>query len=181
MLLSLKSVKRPAIRLIRSKFSVVTQHLSDSELRRAFRMTRSSFMLLLSRLNHHLVRDRYQGTRSSGGVVESNVRLVITLRLFAGGSYHDQMMCWGVVWYCIFEIFLETLAAVMFEVKMSGIPLDDQDALKELAHGFKYSRNRTNPLYGCIGALDGIAIAISKLPNEYVPRNFFVENECMRF
>ena len=95
-LLSLKSLKCLAIRRIRSKFSVVTQHLSDSEFRRGFRMTRSSFMLLLSRLNHHLVRDKYQTTRSSGGVVQPNVRLAITLRLLAGGSYHDQMICWGV-------------------------------------------------------------------------------------
>ena len=72
-MLSMKYIERPAIRRIRSKFSVVTQHLMDSEFRRAFRMTRNSFMLLLSRLNHHQLRDEFQATRSSGGVVQLNV------------------------------------------------------------------------------------------------------------
>ena len=99
-------------------------------------MTRSSFMLLLSRLNHHLVRDKYQATRSRGGVIQPNVRLAITLCLLAGGSYLDQIMFWGVSRSCIFKIFMETLAAVKFELKMPGTPFDDQNALKELAHGF---------------------------------------------
>ena len=34
--LSMKHLKRPAIQCIRSKFSVITYHLSDSEFRRAF-------------------------------------------------------------------------------------------------------------------------------------------------
>ena len=144
-------------------------------------MTRSSFRLLITRLNHHLVRDEFQVTRSSGGVVQSNVRLAITLRLLAGGSNHDQMMCWGVGLSCTFKISIETLIAVKLVLKMPGIPFDDQNALEQLAHGFKYSRNRPNSLYGWIGALEGIPIAINKPPDEYVTRNLFVGKECMHF
>ncbi len=56
---------------------------------------------------------------------------------------------------------------------MPGVPLNKPVALEMLAAEFHSSRKPVNPLCGCIGALDGIAIAIQKPPDEYVPRNFY--------
>ena len=56
---------------------------------------------------------------------------------------------------------------------MPGLPLSDAGKLRKLANGFQSSREYNNPLYGCVGALDGIAISIRKPPDEYALRNFY--------
>ncbi len=56
---------------------------------------------------------------------------------------------------------------------MPGVPLTDEVELRKLADGFLKSRRKPNPLYGCIGAIDGIAIKIFKPRDEYVPRKVF--------
>lgn len=43
------------------------------------------------------------------------------------------------------------------------------------------SRERANPLYGCVGTLDGIAIAIRKPTDEYVLRNFYCKKNMYAF
>ncbi len=42
-----------------------------------------------------------------------------------------------------------------------------------LAKDFQISRRVPNPLFGCVGALDGIAIEISKPKDDYFPRKFY--------
>ena len=165
--------KRGSVIRIRSRFLTVTRYLDDEEFKRAFRMKRETFNLLLSRLQPYLARNERQAACSSRGVITPAVRLAITIRMLAGGSYHDQMMCWGVGRSMTFRVFLETLKAVNMEFKMPGLPLNEESKLQCLANGFQASRNRLNPLYGCVGALDGIAIAIRKPPDEYMPRNFY--------
>ena len=136
-------------------------------------MKGETFSLLLFRLQKYLYRNERQAACSSGGVIPPEVRLAIKIRMLAGGSYHDQMMCWGVSPSRTFRVFLDTLRAVNFEFNMPGIPLDCESELKNLANGFQSSKSRTNPLYGCAGALDGIAIAIKKTPDTYMPSNFY--------
>jgi len=165
--------RKGSVRRLRQRFLTVTQHLSEEEFKTAFRMTRGTFFLLLSRLRPHLLRNEEMAQRSSGGVVQPEVRLAITLRMLAGGSYIDQMMCWGVGRSMTFRIFLDTIHAIMKEIEMPGLPLGNEVALRDLADGFQTSRPRVNPLYGCVGALDGIAVGIKKPPDEYVPRNFY--------
>ena len=129
-------------------------------------------MLLLHRLMPYLLRNEKQGRCSSGGVVQPAVRPAIPLRMLAGGSYHDQMMCWRVGRSMTFEVFMDTLRAVLCELKMSGIPLDNEEELCKLANNFRMSRNKSTPLYRCVGALEGIAIAIKKPLDAFIPRNF---------
>ena len=72
----------------------------------------------------------------------------------------------------IYRIFLDTVCAILKAIRMPGIPLENETRLEELAKKFEYSREYPNTVYGCVDALDGIAVAIKKPPDEYVPRNF---------
>lgn len=56
---------------------------------------------------------------------------------------------------------------------MPGVPLGDIGRLQKLAREFDVSRSRTNPLYGCMGGVDGVSITICKPPNDYAPRKFY--------
>ena len=165
--------KQGSIRRMRSCFAVVTQFLTDSGYKNAFRMSRGAFRMLLGCLYPYLLRNETMACRLSGGAIQPEVRLAITLRILAGGLYLDHMMCWGVGRSMTFRAFLETVQAIKQEVEMPGILLEDEAALRYLADGFQRSRFRDNPWYGCVGALDGIAISIRKPPDEYVPRNFY--------
>lgn len=111
--------------------------------------------------------------RSSGGAVEPEVRLAITLRMLAGGSYIHQMMTRDIGRSVTFLLFLDNIRAVIEEISMPCIPLQDEAGLRNLSDGLQMSRERENPLYGCVGALDAIDIGIKKPPNGYVSRNFY--------
>jgi hypothetical protein len=67
---------------------------------------------------------------------------------------------------------------------MPGLPLIPPSAseetrtvivsrLRRLADGFSTSRAIRSPLFGCVAALDGIAITITKPADTYFPRNIF--------
>jgi DDE superfamily endonuclease len=56
---------------------------------------------------------------------------------------------------------------------MPGVPMGDTAKLRKLADKFVESRTPASPLYGCVGALDGIAICITKPLDKFFPRNFF--------
>jgi DDE superfamily endonuclease len=53
------------------------------------------------------------------------------------------------------------------------VPTADERKLRNLADGFSISRTRASQLYGCIGALDGIAITVMKPPDDFCPRKLF--------
>lgn len=156
---------------IRRPLSEITVYLSENEFARSFRLSRNEFSLLLSRLIPLLDYDRRQAQRSSGSVVTSEIRLACTLRLFAGGSVHDQMMLFGLARATVYDVFHSTVDTILAKLSMPGLPIHDDDALSELAYGFGTSRCIPNSLYGCVAALDGIAIEICKPRNSDVPRN----------
>lgn len=56
--------------------------------------------------------------------------------------------------------------------------LDDYEKLQNLAGAFHQSRRTASPSYGCVAALDGIAIEAAKFPDENMPRTFFLGKEC---
>ncbi len=165
--------RRASIRRNRLKFCLVVQYLSDDDFRRAFRLSRSSFNELLLLLKPFLTRDEKQAACSSGGAIEPAVRLAVTLRLLAGGSYLDQMICFRLAKPTVYTVFHDTLRAILHVLPMPGVPLHCAAKLRELADGFSAFRHAPSPIHGCIGALDGIAIAIQKPPDQYVPRNFY--------
>jgi hypothetical protein len=76
--------RRASIRRVRPCFSTVVCDLSEGEFRRVFRMQRSTFTSLLNVLLPDLLRDDSMALRSSGGRIEPEIRLALTLRLLAG-------------------------------------------------------------------------------------------------
>lgn len=111
-------------------------------------MRRCAFSIFLGRLRPYLVRNNEMASRSSGGAVQPEVRLAITLRMLAGGSYIDQMMCWGVGRSMTFRVFLDNIKVIKDGLVMPGIALESENELQRLACGFQGSRHRENPLYG---------------------------------
>ena len=137
-------------------FGSAVFHLSDEEFERAFRLSRASFYDLLSRMQKKLLRDAKQAACSSGGVLLPSVRLGVTLRLLSGGSYIDQMVSFHIAKSTVYEVFHDTLRTIVSELRMPGLPLNDAESLRNLADRFSLFRSALCPLYGCIGALDGL-------------------------
>ena len=110
------------------------------------------------------------GVRAKWPIIPPEVRLAITLRLLAGASYIDMKGMFDVEKKTVYEIFTETLDALMNALRLPGLP-KDKAGLRRKAFEFQTSRSRENPLCGCVGALDGIAIRIRK-PSSYPARYF---------
>eukprot|EP00171_Calliarthron_tuberculosum_P001307 IDg1307t1 len=169
-------IRSASIHRDRQTFEQVTASLSSWEFRRAFRLSRSAFYGLVSLLGDRLVRDIGQASRSTSRAISPATRLGITLSLLSGASYLDQMISFKVGRSSEFSVFHDTVNALMDALSMPEIPLRDGRALRNLASGFHTSRQAPSPLYGCIASVDGIAVAIEKPLNEYVPRNYYCHN-----
>ena len=72
-----------------------------------------------------------------------------------------------------FQVFSEKLHAINNEIEMPGLRVRDAAKLREIADGFQSNRQYSNPLHGCLGALDGIAVSVRKAPDEFAPRKFY--------
>ncbi len=80
---------------------------------------------------------------SSGGAIQFDTRLSITLRILAGGPYIDQILSFRIGTYAIFH---ETVRVMFDEINMPGVLLNEPDALEMLAAEFHSSRKPANPL-----------------------------------
>jgi hypothetical protein len=89
------------------------RYFSDAELTRALRMKRAHFYKLVRTLGIELERDAVQGARSSGGRIEPDVRLAVTLRLLSGGSAWDLMQVFRLGRSTVCDVFHATLDSVM--------------------------------------------------------------------
>ncbi len=157
----------------RSLLESVPVHLADEEFRRAFCSSRSSFYILVSILRRHLLRDADQAKRSSDGVISPCIRLAVTLRMISGARTLTR--CWHFAWVGLqFTLyFVETVLVIVDELKMPGVPVNDSAELKKLADDFRCSRSAPSLLYGSVRAIDGIAIAITKPPDECAQRKLY--------
>lgn len=158
----------------RLAFEEVTSWYRDSEFRRYYRMSRSTFAALVSLLRSSLQRNEDMARRGSAGVISPEVRLAITIRILAGGDIGDLMLLFQVGASTCGSVFRETISAIVSnkDLKLPGLPATQTEILKS-AHGFKHSRKRPSPLYGCIGAVDGIAMKICKPPDDCYPREYY--------
>lgn len=136
-------------------------------------MERETFDQLLFLLLPALDRDGGRELRSSGGLVDPDARLALTLRLLAGASYLDIMMLFGISRSTVYTVMHATCDSVMSCLTLHGVPFDGSNALSVLCRGFGSSRARANPLIGCVGTMHGIAIKISKSRDCFIPRNYY--------
>jgi DDE superfamily endonuclease len=165
--------RAPAKRRRRLRFSQLEAMISDAEFTRAFRIPREAFHSLCRTLRLDLFRDEAHSARSRGDAIETAARLAVTLRMLTGASYLNLVMLFRVAKATIYDIFHSTADIINRRLQMPGVPIGNSSKLFRLAEAFSKSRTPPSPLYGCVGALDGIAIAIVKPPDEFVPRNFY--------
>ena len=76
-----------------------------------------------------------------------------------------------------------TIEAINKVTRMDGLSIKDPDALAELSKGFERLNNEA--LVGCVGAIDGIAIEITKpcpwdtiFPKQFMNRKGFFSINC---
>jgi hypothetical protein len=161
------------MRRIRPCLSTILRDLSDGDFRRVFRMQRNTFSSLLNVIRPDLERDEVMALRSSGGRIEPENRLALTLRLLAGASYLDAMMLFGISRSSCYAVFHETVDSILGRLQLPGLPFDDLSKLQTISREFTESRIPINPVVGCVGAVDGIAVKIAKPRDCFVPRNYY--------
>lgn len=99
--------------------------------------------------------------------VDSRTKLLITLRLLAGGKYLDLSWPYGDADSTVYSIFDETLTAIEMSLRGNiSFPKTERDCRKEAR---KFQHLRRSPIHGIISALDGVAIAIQSPTLEEVP------------
>lgn len=93
------------------------------------------------------------------GVVQPEVPVAVVVQILAGASYLDLMLIWCLGRSTVYQVFHSTCTILLNSMSFDGFP-DTTEKREHLAHGFANSRANRNPLKGCVGALDGIAIRI---------------------
>ena len=141
------------------KFWETTQVLTDEEFRLSFRMFRRDFKRLVQLVEGKLPNNpRMAGSRN--GLVETEVRVAIVVRILSGSSYLDMILTWHISQPTIYRIFHETKGVLLQVLRFDVFP--NNSTCRKNASEFSCSRTRINPLYGCVGALDGVTIRIRK-------------------
>ncbi|KAL7501986.1 hypothetical protein ACHAXN_000114, partial [Cyclotella atomus] len=169
----------------RTSWRVFQTRLTDKQFRHYFRMERECFEYLcqqiianvgegefksekyLNELKHgDIVGIKVKDTNianahihSTGGFVSSEVKLALTLRLLAGGSYMDLalLFAYEILHHVIKEWILHDCL-----VKINGIEFcGDEERMGKVAREFAMKSNFV--INGCIGAIDGWIVYIEKV------------------
>jgi hypothetical protein len=82
---------------------------------------------------------------SSGGRVDPEVKLGLTIRKLARASYLDLMMLFSVASSTIYDVFHRTIPSIIKRIAMPGL-LFQQNELQNLALSFTSSRQPPNPI-----------------------------------
>jgi hypothetical protein len=129
-----------SLRRVRPRLSTVLLDLSDGDFRRVFRMPRHTFSSLLSLIYPDLERVPGMASRSSGGRVEPEIRLALTLRQLPGASYQDAMMLFGISRSSCYQMFHRTVNSILYHLEEPGLPFDNIGRLNTMAREFAESR-----------------------------------------
>jgi DDE superfamily endonuclease len=131
-----------------------------------------AFLGLLRLLGDELTLEIRMAARSSGGRVEPAIRLALMIRMLSGASYLDMMILLRLALSTAYDVFHSTAASITTRIAMHGLP-SAQAELQCPALAFSTSGQHQNPLYGCVGAVDGICIEIPKPADEYGLPGFY--------
>lgn len=94
--------------------------------------------------------------------------------MMAGGSYLDLMVAYGVGRTTVYDVFSTVMGAASKRLAWQHFrKTDDERGFWMRALEFTESRKLSNPLPGCVGAVDGIHIKIEKPWNKFNPLQFF--------
>ena len=187
----------------RRQFSEIVETVDDRTFKRMFRMNKEWFLQLVNKIEATVSPAVFKSeaylmsnasctqaaTATVGGFISGEVKIALTIRILAGASYLDLMLLYGVKRPSLYRAFHEGIRWINESFTFPlGRWIKDQDtaALNELANGF--ADRSDGVFFGCIGALDGIAIRIDsptmkedENPGQYFCRKgFFALNaQCI--
>jgi hypothetical protein len=174
----------------RTSWSRFQTRLTDKQFRRYFRMERECFEYLCQRIIANVGEGEFKSeeylnelkhgyvegvkvkdtnianahTHSTGGFVSGEVKLALTLRLLAGGSYMDLALLFDVGFSTAYEILHYVIKEWILDdrlVKINGIEFcGDEERMGKVAREFAMKSNFV--INGCIGAIDGWIVKIKK-------------------
>ena len=128
--------------------------LDERDFQRCFRLTRAGFQELHDALRNQLEVDSVaQAVRSRGYPIDSRVRLAVTLRYLAGGSYIDLRQLYKISKTEVFHCVWKTVDAINGYLKIV-FPLDDPDKLAILEAEFA-AHSRKQVWRGQVACVDG--------------------------
>ena len=130
-----------------------------------FRTDRLSFNTLLENLKSH---SSYQ--RSSGFLIHPAIKLGITLRFLAGGSYLDLTFAFEVPHNTIMKYIWEACEAIDASLNNINFPLGDEEGLRYLEQGFM--RISGGVFQGTVAAGDGVVFRMQRPHREAVDGDF---------
>lgn len=171
--------------------------ISDIHFRRQFRMSRNTFSNLCSLLSSVVGNDRFRpesmviSSRNTasllhrGGLIPGEIKVAISIRILAGGSYLDLVPLFDVSSakiYVILEEFIDWVLRTFQFPLVDYLHDENWNALSAIAEPFSYGSNGI--LSGVIGAIDGLAVRIrsprlsevSDPGNYYCRKGFFALN-----
>jgi hypothetical protein len=145
-----------------------TQRLTDFEFRRYFRMVRTCFARLLDNIADTITSDARRGQMGSpNGAISPEMKLSMTLRWLAGGSYldihHFHGVCEAAFWSAKDQVLDAINACEGLDIVFPS--LDDDDALKKLLSQFK-EKSEMFSFDHCVGALDGLLVDLHGIKGE---------------
>lgn len=189
----------------RASWMSFQNRLTDKQFRRYFRMERQCFQFLcdciianvgegafkseeyLNELKHGYIVEEKQTNilraheHTTGGFVSGEVKLALTLRLLAGGSYMDLALLFDVGFSTAYEIMHKVIKEWILDdrlVKINGVDYcEDEEHMAKVAGEFAKRSNYV--INGCIGAIDGWIVKIRKpsstkdLYNASDPKSYF--------
>ena len=158
--------------LVRKSLDNFQQKLSTKQFRRYFRMERYCFNLLVATIKDNAGEENFKSEqyiqnlesnihtahkKSTGGYISGEIKLALTLRLLAGGSYLDLELLFEVSFsysYQIFHHLLDNLILTEDFMDIKGLDyIEDEASMDEVLR--KFVANSQGIFSGCIGALDG--------------------------
>ena len=142
--------------------------ITEFEFRRYYRMSQPTFMKLVALLKPTIQgNERYGKLGSPNGCLSPEIKVSMTLRWLAGGSYLDIYLFHGVSDAAFWNAKNEVLDAIA-ELPALAIwfpDLEDTDALADMAADWK-EKSEMYTLEHCIGALDGLLIDLHSVRGE---------------
>ena len=101
---------------------------------------------------------------STGGFISGEIKVALTLRILAGGSYFDLALLFEAGQSYVYEIFHSVIKNWILDdklVKINGLDyISDEEMMAEVARQFSVGSNGV--INGCIGALDGWIVETKK-------------------
>ena len=135
-------------------------------------MTRPAFWSLTQRLRPALCKPVQCNTGHRRATIEEDVRLGLTLRILAGAEILDVCTVFKIGNSTAYAILHDTVDVMNKIPRFPKLPRSE-DELHKIWRAFKTSRSQFSPLDGCVGALDGICMKLTKPRNDNIPASFY--------